>query len=97
MKWYEIYTEMFWLGLVGLLVGSFGVCCKFCYKCKINELTLCCGIINLKRDTNSEEVIDLENRSDSIPTPQEASSPSNIPPITQNIQSLFRNHNSTRV
>lgn len=65
----QTFDGMFWLAAGGILAGLFGLACRFCYKCKIQELDLCYHMITIRRDVNAERILDVENKSDdSMPT-----------------------------
>lgn len=51
---------VFWLSLSTLVCGGVGLAIKACYKIKCKEVDCCCGLLNVKRDTDEETKIDLE-------------------------------------
>jgi hypothetical protein len=54
-----------------LLLGALALIVKTCYKSKCKDFNCCYGLLEIQRDTNVEEHIDIEghisNRSDYIP------------------------------
>jgi hypothetical protein len=41
-------------GITTLVAGVLGVCIRYAFKSKCNEVNLCCGLLNIKRDVESE-------------------------------------------
>ncbi len=66
-----IDDSTFWLSLSTLVIGSFAVIVAACYKSKCKIFNCCYGMIQIQRDTDAKEHIDLEtalsNRTDFIP------------------------------
>jgi hypothetical protein len=48
----------------GVLVAVLGICCKGCYKIKINELSLCWQAVVIRRSVGDEIKRDIENPSE---------------------------------
>jgi hypothetical protein len=61
MPWYDEFNSMFFLSGGTLVFALIGVIAKQCYKSKCRQVRLCCGFINIERDTSTEEDIDIEN------------------------------------
>lgn len=70
--YYYQFDAIFWMGIVGSLVAVCGISIKYCYKCKIEDVTLCCNLIHIKRDVAIESNLEAnnENTSDDIPSPR---------------------------
>jgi hypothetical protein len=65
-----IDDSTFWLSMTTLIMGSFSIMIRACYRSKCKDLKCCYGLLEIQRDTDVEEHIDIENRgsrSDSIP------------------------------
>jgi hypothetical protein len=64
-----INDSTFWITMSTLIIGSFAVIVRACYRSKCKNFNCCFGLIHIERDTDAEEKIDLERglRSDSIP------------------------------
>ena len=69
--WYLIFDSMFFLAAAGLLVGVISLSCKYCYKCKITDYSICWNCLTFHREANLENIAnDTESGgSDTIPTP----------------------------
>jgi hypothetical protein len=53
--------SVFLLSVVTIASGIIGLCIRYLFKCKCNEFSLCCGLINVHRDIESEkEIANLE-------------------------------------
>ena len=50
----EEYNSVFFISLATLLIGAFGVGLRFCLKSKCSDLSLCCGLIKVKRNVELE-------------------------------------------
>jgi hypothetical protein len=49
--------SVFLLSVVTIASGIIGLCIRYLFKCKCNEFSLCCGLINVHRDIESEKEI----------------------------------------
>lgn len=45
------------LSIVTISSGVVGLCIRYVFKCKCNEVALCCGLISVHRDINAEKEI----------------------------------------
>lgn len=54
MSWTTEYDSVFFISLATLIIGAFGVGLKFCLKSKCSDLSLCCGLIKVKRNVELE-------------------------------------------
>lgn len=53
--------SVFLLSVVTIASGIIGLCIRYVFKCKCNEIALCCGLIVVHRDIESEkEIASLE-------------------------------------
>ena len=53
--------SVFLLSVVTIASGIIGLCIRYVFKCKCNEIALCCGLITIHRDIESEkEIASLE-------------------------------------
>ena len=57
----ESFDAVFFLTVIGAIVGLIGVCMKTLFKSKCSNVRLCCGLINVQRDVNAEERINEFN------------------------------------
>ena len=48
---------VFLLSVVTIASGIIGLCIRYVFKCKCNEITLCSGLITVHRDIESEKEI----------------------------------------
>jgi len=55
----EIYSEMFWLSLGGLIFGFLGLTIRYCLKSKCDSVE--CGCIKIHRAVDVEERIEERN------------------------------------
>jgi len=62
---------MFWLGVGGIVGGFIALGCKYCYKCKCSDISVCWDLLKIKRDVVTEHIQDQldDQSSDEIPTP----------------------------
>ena len=65
LPWYATFNSGFFLSLTTLLIGALVVSIRTCYKTKCSNFDCCFGLIKFKRDTESEELIDLKSSSGS--------------------------------
>jgi hypothetical protein len=74
-EWYTEYNSGFMILAITVIVGAIGVCLKSCISSKCSHINLCCGCVNIERDTRVEENIELatmnhtEQKNDTIPPP----------------------------
>ncbi len=45
------------LSIVTISSGVVGLCIRYVFKCKCNEVDFCCGLITVHRDINAEKEI----------------------------------------
>jgi hypothetical protein len=50
----EGYSESFYITVLSILVGMVGLCVKYCLKSKCNDVSVCCGMIQISRDVGAE-------------------------------------------
>jgi hypothetical protein len=66
-----LFDGTFWLSITTLVLGALALIVKTCYKSKCKDFNCCYGLLEIQRDTNVEEHIDIEDgtrhRSDYIP------------------------------
>lgn len=48
---------IFLLSVVTITSGIIGLCIRYVFKCKCNQIDLCCGLVTIQRDINSEKEI----------------------------------------
>ena len=60
---YQTFNSGFWLYLTPLIFAFFGVAIKACYTSKCKKSSVCFGLIQIQRDTELEELIDLKSSS----------------------------------
>ena len=63
LPWYATFNSGFWLSLTTLIFGFLAVTIKTCYKTKCSNFKCCFGLIQIQRDTELEELIDLKSSS----------------------------------
>lgn len=49
--------SVFLLSVVTIASGIIGLCIRYLFKCKCNEFSLCCGLINVHRGKDSASTI----------------------------------------
>jgi hypothetical protein len=59
MVWYDTFDSVFFLGVLGAVIGLCGVGMKYCTKAKCRQCSVCFGAVNVERDTQAEMVEDL--------------------------------------
>ena len=60
------FSEIFWSSVVTTASGILLACLAACYKSKCSNVSLCFGMINLKREVNIEMVEDLKEMDNTI-------------------------------
>ena len=60
------FSEIFWSSVVTTSSGILLACLAACYKSKCSNVSLCFGMINLKREVNIEMVEDLKEMDNTI-------------------------------
>jgi hypothetical protein len=53
--WYEVYNDVFFIAVAGLVVGVIGVCVRACIKCKWISFDACCIHITRNPELENEE------------------------------------------
>jgi hypothetical protein len=56
---YDTFNGYFFLTLSALVFGFLGVIVKTCYQSKCKQCKFCYGLINIERDVEGEEKIDI--------------------------------------
>jgi hypothetical protein len=56
---YDTFNGYFFLTLSGILVGFATIIVKNCYNSKCKKCNICCGLINIDRDVQGEELLDI--------------------------------------
>ena len=83
------FDGVFYITLVGAVIGFLGLLARQCFQIKCSETTCCYGLIVIKRDTKVEEQIEeykldhgiYDSRRDSIPIPNSPTTRTNtVPP-----------------
>lgn len=54
MSWTQDYDAVFWITLCTILCGSLGLAMKLCMKSKCENLSLCCGLVEVHRNVELE-------------------------------------------
>jgi hypothetical protein len=60
----QVWTEfnaVFWTGIATMSFGFFAVLLRYAFLSKCDQVSLCCGLINIHRAVEFEEV-DIENK-----------------------------------
>ena len=60
------FSEIFWSSVVTTASGVLLACLAACYKSKCSNVSLCFGMINLKREVNIEMVEDLKEMDNTL-------------------------------
>lgn len=53
-SWTQDYDAVFWITLCTILCGSLGLAMKLCMKSKCENLSLCCGLVEVHRNVELE-------------------------------------------
>jgi hypothetical protein len=56
---YDTFNGYFFLTLTGIIVGFATILVKNCYQSKCRNCNLCYGLINIQRDVEGEEKLDI--------------------------------------
>jgi hypothetical protein len=56
---YDTFNGYFFLTLTGILVGFATIIVKNCYNSKCKKCNICWGLINIDRDVQGEELLDI--------------------------------------
>ena len=62
MVWFDTFNDLFFMTLGGAFLTFMGVSCRLCYKSKCKNVKLCCGFMEIQRDTGTEGEVDMENQ-----------------------------------
>jgi hypothetical protein len=60
------FSEIFWSSVVTTASGILLACLAACYKSKCSNVSLCFGMINLKREVNIELQEDLKEMDNTL-------------------------------
>jgi len=60
-SWLTTFDAMFFLSVGGVLIGIIGLCFRYGYRMKCEDLTFCCGLLTIKRNAQLEQIIDAQN------------------------------------
>jgi hypothetical protein len=52
--WIDTFDAVFWITISTLVCGSFGLVVRYCLKSKCDNISICCGLINVHRDVKLE-------------------------------------------
>ena len=53
-EWIDTFDAVFWITISTLVCGSFGLVVRYCLKSKCDNISICCGLINIHRDVKAE-------------------------------------------
>jgi hypothetical protein len=53
-EWIDTFDAVFWITISTLVCGSFGLVVRYCLKSKCDNISICCGLINVHRDVKAE-------------------------------------------
>ena len=53
-EWIDTFDAVFWITISTLVCGSFGLVIRYCLKSKCDNISICCGLINIHRDVKAE-------------------------------------------
>jgi len=53
-EWIDTFDGIFWITISTLICGSFGLVVRYCLKSKCEDVSLCYGLIHVKRDIKAE-------------------------------------------
>jgi hypothetical protein len=59
LPFYNTFNSGFWLSLTALITAFLAIMLKSCYQSKCTKLKCCCGLLDIVRDVDAEEDIDL--------------------------------------
>ena len=62
---------IFLLSVVTIGSGLIGLCIRYGFKSKCSEVALCCGLVTIHRDIDSEKEINLSEITHGIPEEKE--------------------------
>ena len=60
-NFYDEFNATFWLSLATMMLGSFGICLRYAYMSKCEDIVLCFGLLNIHRNINAEVEIEEQN------------------------------------
>jgi hypothetical protein len=58
---YESFDAIFILSAASIAAGLIGASIRMCYKSKCKNVSCCYGLFTIRRDTDGETEVDLEN------------------------------------
>jgi hypothetical protein len=53
-EWIDTFDAVFWITISTLVCASFGLVVRYCLKSKCDNISICCGLINVHRDVKLE-------------------------------------------
>lgn len=54
MIWYSEFNAVFFISIGTILISFFGLIIKYCLKSKCENISVCCGLLNIKRRVDLE-------------------------------------------
>ncbi len=60
-NWIETFNDIFFLSVLTILAGSFGLAVKHCLKSKCEKFTICYGLLTIDRRVDLEVMEEMEN------------------------------------
>lgn len=54
MVWYGTFDAVFFITIATVVTGCIGVLARYCFRSRCDNLSLCCGFIQIHRNTEME-------------------------------------------
>jgi len=61
MNWIETYDATFFITITTIITGFLGLTIRFCLKSKCEDISVCFGLLNIKRRVDLETDIEMNN------------------------------------
>lgn len=61
MNWIETYDATFFITITTIITGFLGLTIRFCLKSKCEDISICFGLLNIKRRVDLETDIEMNN------------------------------------
>ena len=61
MNWIETYDATFFITITTIITGFLGLTIRFCLKSKCEDISVCFGLLNIKRRVDLETDIEMND------------------------------------
>lgn len=65
-SWIQTYDANFFIAIATVVSASFALCLKYAFKSKCENMSICFGLLSIKRNVAIEKDIEIGNPDDEI-------------------------------